>query len=184
MSLRSRLVLIRNFGTTGAIAPASPALIGRMLHGINFQNARVIVEFGAGDGCITRELLRRMRPDARLVSFEINAQFCAMLREIRDKRFTLVEGSAERVEQVLAGAKADYVVSALPLARFPSKLVDGILSAAQRALKLGGDYIQYQYVPLTYPRIRKRFQQVRTEFVPLCLPPSFIFFCHKAEVEA
>jgi len=38
------------------------------VRGIDFAHARVIVEFGVGTGCVTREILRRMRPDARLVA--------------------------------------------------------------------------------------------------------------------
>jgi phospholipid N-methyltransferase len=73
-----------------------------MLQPIDFARAQVIVELGAGNGIFTHEILRRMRPDAVLICFEIHPKFCEMLREnISDKRFMLIEDSAENLQKHL-----------------------------------------------------------------------------------
>ena len=47
----------------------------------------LIVEFGAGSGVYTRELLRRMGPEARLLAFEVDPQLAARVEaEIDDPR--------------------------------------------------------------------------------------------------
>ena len=52
----------------GSIIPSSRFLIKQLLEPIDWDKARVIVEYGPGGGGSTAEILRRMRPDARLVA--------------------------------------------------------------------------------------------------------------------
>ena len=73
---------IRHIKTSGTIVGSSPFLVSRMLRAIDFARARTIVQLGVGTGCITRGLLRRMRPDARLISLELNQVFVEENREI------------------------------------------------------------------------------------------------------
>jgi len=41
----------------------------------------VIAEFGPGEGCHTREIVRRMHPQSRLMLFELDAELCDHLRK-------------------------------------------------------------------------------------------------------
>ena len=78
--------LIRNIKTTGTVAPSSQVLIKRILAPIDFGSARCVVEFGPGNGCVTRALLSRMHADAILVCFEVNSEFATHLRTLNDPR--------------------------------------------------------------------------------------------------
>src|SRR5215469_5248175 len=75
----------------GSIIPSSRFLIKQLLEPIDWDKARVIVEYGPGVGGITAEILRRMRPDARLVAIEMNSDFVRFLkRSLVDPRIEVV----------------------------------------------------------------------------------------------
>src|SRR3954451_2869558 len=58
-----------------SIIPSSQALVDRVSNKIDFANAHVIAEYGPGEGVHTREIVRRMRPDAELLVFELDPAF-------------------------------------------------------------------------------------------------------------
>ncbi len=120
------------------MAPSSRHLVARLLAPLALARARVVVEYGPGLGAVTGELLRRLRPDARLVAVEANADFAAHLRaELRDPRLAVVHASAEDVGGVLARlglAAVDGVVSSLPLAFMPRAARRRVLRATRAAV--------------------------------------------------
>ncbi|MEM1215016.1 MAG: ribosomal RNA adenine dimethylase, partial [Bacteroidota bacterium] len=71
---------LRNMRTVGTVTPSSRFLCESMLKGIDFSKAKFLVELGAGDGVVTKHILKRMRPDARLLAFEVQPDFCELLR--------------------------------------------------------------------------------------------------------
>ena len=93
---------LRNLKTVGTVTRSSKHLCKGMIKHVDFQHARLIVELGAGDGVITKHILRNMHPDARLMAFEVHPKFCESLRRIRDKRLIVVEDSAEKLDEYLA----------------------------------------------------------------------------------
>src|SRR5437899_7732948 len=52
-----------------SIVPSSKALVERVADKIDFDRARVIAEYGPGEGVHSREIARRMRRDCRLLLF-------------------------------------------------------------------------------------------------------------------
>ena len=68
-------------GTTiASFAPSSKYLARATIGGIDFESARCIVELGAGTGPITAEILRRARPNTKVVVVELMPEFCDRLR--------------------------------------------------------------------------------------------------------
>src|ERR1700680_5073157 len=63
-----------------AIVPSSKALVERVADKIDFDRARVIAEYGPGEGVHSREIARRMRSDAQLLLFELDSAFSRDLR--------------------------------------------------------------------------------------------------------
>src|SRR5205085_12594047 len=79
----------------GSIIPSSRFLIGRMLREVDWDRARVVVEYGPGVGTFTSEILRRLHPDAVLVAVETNPEFVTYVgRAYPDPRLRVVHGSA------------------------------------------------------------------------------------------
>jgi len=132
-----------------------------------------IVEFGPGTGPVTREILKRLPDDGRLVCFEVNADFCRCLEQIGDARLQIINDDAGNCEQYVD--HLDCVVSGLPLTWFDRQAREKILAISSRA----GTYIQLQYTPVLSERIRQYFSDVRLKFVPQNLPPAFIYVCKR-----
>lgn len=132
---------------------------------------------------ITRELLRRMRLDARLISVEVNPVFVAVGRRIRDPRLTVrhdCAGSLRTILQELAVREIDYVVSSLPLAMMDDELVDRILEVTHGSLAADGMFLQYQYSLKHRAALERRYRDVRLSFTLRNLPPAFVYSCSRA----
>jgi phospholipid N-methyltransferase len=139
---------LRNPKEVGSVIPSSRFLTRRVLECGQVSSARVVVELGAGTGVLTREILRRLPAEGRLIAIEISAAFCAHLRTLQDPRLRVVHGSAEDLEQALAQAgetRADLVVSGIPFSTLERGLGRRTLQAARRVLSPSGRFVAYQF---------------------------------------
>jgi phospholipid N-methyltransferase len=165
----------------GSLIPSSRFLIRRILRKIDWNQARVIVEYGPGVGSFTSEILRLMRKDALLIAVETNPEFVDYLRcSFSDDRLRVVQGSASEVERVLADGglrKADYVISGIPLSTLTDGEREEILRSTHRALQPEGALLVYQFSPKALPDLRRIFSRVTRSFEPLNLLPAQIFYC-------
>jgi phospholipid N-methyltransferase len=71
----------------------------------------------------------------------------------------------------------DAIVSSLPLAIIPDDVVDRIIEASRASLRPGGRFVQYQYTLADYERMTERFPGVTLGFMPLNIPPAFVYGC-------
>jgi phospholipid N-methyltransferase len=173
---------IKNMKSIGTITRSSKYLCRGMIKPIDFEQANVIVELGAGDGVITEHILRHMKKDAKLLSFEVNEKFCEQMRKIKDDRLIIVEDSAEKLGEYLAEnnlGKADYVISALPYVTFPEELALSIIRTSKEHMKDNALYIQVHYSLLTKKFYQTIFGNVDISFVPLNIPPAFVLVSEK-----
>ncbi len=174
---------LKNIKTVGSVAPSSSFLVNNMLESIDFSKDVHVVEYGVGDGCITKEILKRMSPNSKLISFEINQEFCSkILNEIKDKRFSLEQQSAEDIQEILKKhniEKVDAVISSLPLAMMPKTVVNNILSQSKQVLKTGSKFVQFQYSFLNYSNLKDTFSSISKRFTLLNLPPAIVFECEE-----
>ena len=165
----------------GAVLPSSSFLVNDMMSGVDWNRALVVVEYGPGVGTFTREILKRMRPDAVLVAIELNGDFVGYLREhVRDERFRVVHGSAVRVRNVLEEQgleSADYIISGLPYLAMPDEQRRKILEESRLALKAEGSMLLFQYTRRLLPYLESRFSQVRFKFQLWNILPAMIFHC-------
>lgn len=171
---------IRHIKTSGTIVRSSPFLIRRLLKSIDFRRATSVVQLGVGTGCITRALLRRMRPDARLLSVELNSVFVEECRDIIDPRLSLRQGCAGSLPALIEEhgfGEIDYIVSSLPLAIMDDDLVDQILTASDGFLADDGKFLQYQYSLSQRAVLERRFSDVRVGFTLVNIPPAFVYEC-------
>ncbi|HEU4988224.1 MAG TPA: methyltransferase domain-containing protein [Gemmatimonadaceae bacterium] len=161
--------------------PSSRHLVDRLLAGIDFVDARAIVELGVGTGCVTREILRRMRPDARLISLEINPEFVALARRrFRDPRLVLRNACAGDLPRILDEEgldEVDAVVSSLPLRIMDQALVDRVLDVSRACLRPDGRFHQYQYSLSHYAKLAHRYADVDVRFTVRNTPPAFVYAC-------
>lgn len=167
----------------GAMSPSSKYLTAKMLKNVDFKKTKLIVELGPGTGVFTKEILKQMPSDAKLLVFELNDNFFNLLqREIQDARMILIHDSAEKIHEYIQKEGflfADYVISSLPLANFPKKLTETILKESYQTLKNQGKYIQFQYSLLSKKNLEAQFQTVQISFTPINFPPAFVYTCVK-----
>jgi len=173
---------VKNPLRTGSIVQSSPVLAEKMLERIDFRRAKCLVEFGGGGGIITKKILRKMRPDAVLLCFEIEPALAGKLKSINDPRLVVINDCAEKIDVYLKNhgfQKADCIVSGLPLASLPPRTSRSILKNIYAHLATGGQYIQFQYTLATLRQIRYLFSSVAVSFVFLNFPPAFVYVCVK-----
>ncbi|GAB5498577.1 MAG: rRNA adenine N-6-methyltransferase family protein [Pseudohongiellaceae bacterium] len=175
------LKLIRNIRTTGTVAPSSRAMIKSLLSKFEFSKARCVVELGPGNGCITRELLRRLPEDAKLICLELNNDFVAQLNALEDPRLHVYNACASSITEIRAelGLDVDYVVSSLPLSIMEDLVVSSVIDAVASALKPGGRFVQYQYTLSNFEDIKPAFSEAKVRFTLRNIPPAFIYDCVK-----
>lgn len=179
------LLFFRNFLSNpfaiGSVIPSSRHLVSDLLDGVDFPNAKVVVEYGPGTGVFTDEILRRLAPDAKFLCIELLDDFYNTLKaRYNDPRLILIHGSAADVEQHLQAhglATADAVVSGLPFTSLPEGLRHEILSATVKVLKPDGRLVLYQYSQFMTGHIRQYFGNITSRLTLLNVPPAFSFYC-------
>lgn len=180
---RPRLLFARNFlanpRRVGSVIPSSRRLIQRLLGHTDWHHIKVAVEYGPGTGGVTRALLARLGPDARLFAFEIDGDFVDYLRrDIQDPRLTVIAASAETVGAVLAAAgvaHCDIAISSLPFSIMPVTVRQAIVRATAAALAPGARLIGYQYSTTWLRELRHEFRHVAVQIEPRNWPPAFVF---------
>src|SRR5579862_9028444 len=165
----------------GSIVPSSRFLIKQLLEPINWNRARVIVEYGPGVGGITAELLRHMHADATLIAIEMNPDFVRYLRDsFTDPRLQVVEGSAESVDEILlrfGHTRANYIISGIPFSTIPAAVRERILHNTHDALEAGGAFLVYQFSTRVLQDLKRIFGYVGRRFEPLNVLPAHLFIC-------
>ena len=165
----------------GAVAPSTRFLAEKMLKNIDFENSKVIIELGPGNGVFTELMLERMAPDAKLFVFELNNEFYEQVAaRINDPRAQIIHDSAENIgNYVKEAGTADAVVSSLPLMVFPEELRANVVNAAHKSLHSKGKYIQFQYSLQSKRYLEGIFKDVNIQFTIRNLPPAFVYTCSK-----
>lgn len=174
---------IRNLRATGSVAPSSRFLCRAIASKIEPAHADVVVELGPGDGVITRFILNRLKPNARLLIFEINDAFVEKIRAtFDDPRLVVIHDSAEnmgRYFKEMGVESVDYFVSGIPFVMLPESLAESITTKCYHWLRVGGGFIQFHYSPLLISFYRRIFGNVDVDVVALNIPPAIVISCEK-----
>lgn len=168
------------------VVPSSKKLISRVLHRMDFATARTFVEFGGGEGCYTREVARRMSPDARILVFELDPHLAEHLRHQfkDDERVLIYESDAAHYRDELHKlglSHADYVISGIPFSYIPPPKKKEILHAVHDGLSRDGLFIVYQ-VTMELKGHGRMFAACEVEYFLANIPPMFVLAFHKSEV--
>jgi phospholipid N-methyltransferase len=166
----------------GAIAPSSKYLANNIIKQLNFAENQIILEFGCGNGAITKQVLKQMPSSSRLISLEINDPF---LKHCKDRfkvynNFEVYKHSAIEFDLLLKELgieKVDYLISSLPLAILPKADLETLFEKIPLYLINNGSFVQYQYSLNKYKYLKSVFNSVKLDFTPINLPPAFIYKC-------
>ena len=171
---------VRNLKTVGTITRSSKYLCQAMIKPVDFSKAKVIVELGAGDGVVSKHILKEMSKDSILLAFELNPAFCEQMREINDPRLIVIEDDAEKIGSYLeqyGHEQADYIISAIPFTIIPEEVSYRIIRSCKEFLKKEGLFIQIHYSLIPKKLYKNVFGNVKLNFVPLNVPPAWVMVC-------
>jgi len=166
----------------GAIAPSSRYLANNILKHIEFGENQVVLEFGSGNGAITKHILKQLPSSSRLISLEINAPFLDHCKQKFSayKNFEIYNHSAIEFDSLLNQLgidKVDYLVSSLPLAMIPNDDLAILFEKIPNYLDADGSFLQYQYSLNKYKFLKNIFSEVKLGFTLTNLPPAFVYKC-------
>jgi len=154
----------------GTVAQSTRFLAKSMAEEIN--SSRHIIEFGPGTGPVTKEILNHLPASGTVTCFEVNSDFCKTLERIGDPRLRIINDDARNCRKYVDELKC--IVSGLPLVLFEESVITEILDITAQA----EHYIQLQYSTLLKKKIKRYFSDVKIKFVPLNVPPAFVYVCH------
>ncbi|MGW7520737.1 class I SAM-dependent methyltransferase [Streptomyces sp. NPDC054796] len=148
---------VRDFRTTGAIAPSSRRLAGLLTDGLRERTGRplTVLEAGAGTGSVTRTLIPLLGRECHLDIVEANERFAARLRHLVHGHPHLSDrpGGAGRVrvhptlvEELDTGRRYDVIVSGLPFANLEPDQVETIMDRYLELLRPGGTLAYFAYL--------------------------------------
>jgi phospholipid N-methyltransferase len=168
-----------------SIVPSSRALVERVADKIDFDRARVIAEYGPGEGVHSRELARRMRDDANLLLFELDAAFSRDLQRqfADDPRVHVINGDAARLPNELQQRRigpCDYIVSGIPFSILKIDKKTALLQKTYDALRPDGSFIIYQVTNELKQHALPLFAESESEYFLQNIPPMFITVFQKS----
>lgn len=171
---------MRNPGAVGSAFPASMKMVDHLLGPLDWSQIELLIEYGPGSGRFTFEILRRMRPDARLMAIETGAEFARSLRsDCDDHRLIVVEGSAQEVNRHLDHHgldQGDCIVTGLPFSTLEPAEGDAIMRESALALKSSGQLAAYQMRTAIRPLIERHFSDLRDAYEWWNIPPCHLYW--------
>lgn len=184
----ARLAFLQGFlrkpQQVGSVIPSSRFLERRLVALSGARSARLVVELGPGTGGTTRALLRALPADARLLAIELEPRFAAILRETKDPRLIVVEGSAEQIAEALhehgLGAP-DAVISGIPFSTMDVALGRRIARAIHAVLPPNGRFVAYQVRGKVHDVARPFFGRAEIDVELRNIPPMRLYRWHKSE---
>ncbi len=165
-----------------ALSSSSNFLLGAVLKEIPDKLFNV-VEFGPGDGVMSRKLLQKLDKNGKIILVEQNKEFISILKEIKDPRVVIVSGLAEDFDYndyFGQGIGLDLVISSIPFYFLDSMQQESVVKKAFLNLKTGGKLVLFhQYRLVALPLVKKYFSSVKHKFVMLNIFPCFYVIAKK-----
>jgi phospholipid N-methyltransferase len=181
---------LRHGTKIASLAPSSPWLSRATVRNVDWENARVLVELGAGTGPITKVLAEKARPETRVIVLERDPDFSKLLRERFGSlpNFEVIEGDVRDLATMLRDrgiTQVDHIISGLPVPSFPKDLQRDFFRVVHEILAPTGGYSQITELALVYKGLYKRyFEHVKFVFEPRNFPPAGAYHCKGCKAPA
>ncbi|TSC75417.1 MAG: type 12 methyltransferase [Parcubacteria group bacterium Gr01-1014_33] len=178
---------LKDYGGVGAWVPSSRYIVQRILKVLE-PTDRFIIEYGAGDGVITKALLRHLPADGKVIAVEINKDLVGEMERINDPRLRVLHDDARYVSRDLFGLglpRIDAVICGVPLStralldRDIRAMQEEIIANSSAAMAPGGRFIFYQHTPVALPVLKRFFSDVKWQFEPRNFLPYLVMVARK-----
>lgn len=167
----------------GAISPSSKFLANKMIKNIEFEKCNCIIEYGAGTGVFTKEIILRKKESTIFLVFEKNKKFADIIKNkyLLKKNVKIINDGVENIQKYLNDyniTKVNYIISGLPFASLPKTLADNILEQTQKILtKSEGIFITFQYTLIKMSVFNQYFKSIENDREYLNIPPAYVLIC-------
>lgn len=142
----------------------------------------VVVEQGAGNGVMTRALLKKIAPEGKLFVVEQNQHFIDTLSKISDPRIVIVRGFAQDFDYALhlQGQPIDLIITSIPFSFLKEEERTFVCQSAYANLKNEGMFIIFHQYSLVMKKfVEKYFKNVYDIFFLWNIPPCSIIIAKK-----
>lgn len=174
-----RFWTIQFWRETGYGLGSSKYLVRKIIAVADIQDAKIIVELGAGEWQVTDSLLQKKSTGTRLIIIENDHERYLTLQSKYGNLCEVHEISAAHLDTILKKNSVDIVISTLPLGSISHPWVGHILSAVELILKQWGKFVQFQYALQNLSDVKKHFVVDRIYFELRNFWPAFIYKTHK-----
>jgi len=167
---------VKNIKEVGALTRSGPILCKKMISPVPSDKDVIVVELGAGDGVITKHLLKKITANSKVISIELNPRLFKELSKIEDPKLIAVNDTMDNLDKILAKhgiEKIDHMVSAIPFMIMDNNMVTNYLNKYKEFIKTNGTFTQVHYA---YKRrfYEKIFGNAKVHFVPANVPPAIV----------
>lgn len=173
---------LKNYWQVAALYPTPRKVVQKVLSKIS-PKAKYFIEYGPGNGVFTREILKRLPADGKLLAVEINHNFVEQLKKINDSRLILVADDVRNLSLNLSRLslpKVDVIISGIPFSLMVKKDREKIIKISWQFLADNGVFVTYQNVPVITSTLKQYFKEIHWYFDPRNLIlPYFVIFAKK-----
>jgi len=172
---------IKDYKKVGALFASSRYVVQHVVHHIP-PSCKFVVEYGAGDGVITKAILDHLPKDGNVVAIELNGELVEEVKKIQDERLVVVEGDVVFLAsnlQKLGLPEVHTVVSGIPYSFLKPEIREQIVRETHSHLVEGGIFVVYQNSLLMLPLLKKYFRSCHTSFEARNFLPYFIMVARK-----
>ncbi|MFA5947077.1 MAG: rRNA adenine N-6-methyltransferase family protein [Patescibacteria group bacterium] len=162
--------------SVASVTPTSKHAVKKLCEKIDFAKpGMVIVEYGAGEGVVSKEMLKRMPADGKLILIEQNPVLADHLRKIlADPRVTVFTASAEKVDELLATigiSQVDAMMSSIPFTLLKKHEATTLIAKSAKLLGEKGVFVMFQFNPRGKKFLKKSFHHIDSGLVLMNIPP-------------
>lgn len=159
-----------------SVTPTSKHAVKKICSKIDFAKpGMVVVEYGAGEGVVSKELLKRLPADGKLILIERNAALADHLRKVfTDHRVTVFTASAEKIDELVASlgiSHVDAIMSSIPFTMIPKAAAQELVEKSAKLLGGTGVFVMFQFNPRAKKFLKKSFGHIDSDLVLLNIPP-------------
>jgi phosphatidylethanolamine/phosphatidyl-N-methylethanolamine N-methyltransferase len=159
-----------------SITPSSKFSGKAMIKKIDFSTISSIIELGPGNGVFTKEILKKCRPDTKVILIEIDEKYVGILKEKFLNRVYIENISVHRMDEIIAKHqidKIDLIISGLPFLPKDIKQVTERLIKEQ--IEKGTIFRLFTYMPPIMKKVYKNFNTRHIAFVFRNIPPLWVY---------
>lgn len=176
--IKAAIKFTANLRTTGALFQTSKKTERNIAKLIKIHKPKVIVEYGAGLGNITKTILDHAQVGSKLYVFEINSDFCEILRQIKDDRLIVINDSAKNINSYI-NEEVEIIISTIPFTLISKHELNDIIKISSEKLSNKGIMCQILYSNFFVNKLKPHFNNVSYRML-LSIPVEFFYVCTKS----